>query len=204
MTTSTTQTRPQTDRDPAKEEFERVVLAAARGDELARNQTLAAIQPMVLKYCRARIGGHHVSYLSAADVAQEVCIAVLKALPGYQDRGGSFTHLVYAIAANKVADAYRAASRDKSSPMPEIPETIGDMGEPESQALASDLRAQMGELLLTLPELQREILTLRIVVGLTAGETAQAVGLTSGHVRVLQHRALTKLRAQVSAENKWR
>jgi RNA polymerase sigma-70 factor (ECF subfamily) len=41
---------------------------------------------------------------------------------------------------------------------------------------------------------QREILVLRVVVGLSAEETAIAVGSTPGAVRVAQHRALNKLR----------
>ncbi|RDH10746.1 sigma factor-like helix-turn-helix DNA-binding protein, partial [Tsukamurella pulmonis] len=51
-----------------------------------------------------------------------------------------------------------------------------------------------------LPEKQREILILRVVVGLSAEETAEAVGGTAGAVRVAQHRALTKLKNQIAKE----
>ncbi len=61
------------------------------------------------------------------------------------------------------------------------------------------LSVQMGRLLDTLPPKQREILVLRVVVGLSAEETAEAVESTPGAVRVAQHRALTKLRTSVSA-----
>jgi RNA polymerase sigma-70 factor (ECF subfamily) len=49
-----------------------------------------------------------------------------------------------------------------------------------------------------LPEKQREILTLRIVVGLSAEETAEAVGSTPGAVRVAQHRALARLKNEIA------
>jgi RNA polymerase sigma-70 factor (ECF subfamily) len=49
-----------------------------------------------------------------------------------------------------------------------------------------------------LPDKQREILLLRVVVGLSAEETAEAVGSTPGAVRVAQHRALTRLRKELS------
>lgn len=52
----------------------------------------------------------------------------------------------------------------------------------------------MGELLEILPEKQREILVLRLVVGMSAEETAEAVGSSPGAVRVAQHRALAKLK----------
>ena len=50
-----------------------------------------------------------------------------------------------------------------------------------------------------LPEHHREILVLRLALGLSAVETAQTVGSTSGAVRVTQHRALTRLRELVAA-----
>jgi len=52
----------------------------------------------------------------------------------------------------------------------------------------------MAELLQALPAKQREILVLRVVVGLSAKETADAVGSTPGAIRVAQHRALARLR----------
>jgi RNA polymerase sigma-70 factor (ECF subfamily) len=56
----------------------------------------------------------------------------------------------------------------------------------------------MQELLGTLPEKHREILILRLVVGLSAEETAAAVGSTAGAVRVAQHRAIAKLKKVVT------
>jgi RNA polymerase sigma-70 factor, ECF subfamily len=51
-----------------------------------------------------------------------------------------------------------------------------------------------------LPGQQREILTLRVAVGMSTDETAAALGMSTGAVRVAQHRALTRLRAMI-AEN---
>ncbi|WP_019811465.1 sigma factor-like helix-turn-helix DNA-binding protein, partial [Saccharomonospora halophila] len=48
-----------------------------------------------------------------------------------------------------------------------------------------------------LPAVQREILVLRVMVGLSAGETGRALGLSSANVRTLQHRALRRLRGWV-------
>jgi RNA polymerase sigma-70 factor (ECF subfamily) len=183
-----------------KDDLERLVQAAAGGDRSARDRCFSVILPMVLRYCRARMGNRDVATQSPADVAQEVCIAAFKALPRYQDNGGSFAHLVYAIAANKVADAYRAASRDKSSPAAELPELSELTGGPESLAMAADLKVRMGKLLARLPDVQREVLTLRIAVGLSANETAEVLNLSPVHVRVIQHRALARLRTVMAAD----
>ncbi|QRP44437.1 RNA polymerase sigma factor ShbA [Amycolatopsis sp. FDAARGOS 1241] len=183
-----------------KEDLDPLVLAAGRGDQRAITELLHVLRPVVARYCRARMGGRDLSYLSADDVAQDVSMAVLKALPDYQDRGGSFLYLVHAIAANKVADAYRAVARDRSEPVPELPERSLVGNEPESYALRLDLGSRLQEMLTRLAPLQQEILTLRIIVGLSANETAETLGISAGNVRVTQHRALTKLRAMIQGQ----
>jgi RNA polymerase sigma-70 factor (ECF subfamily) len=183
-----------------KEELDPAVKAAATGEPAAIERLISMITPVAVRYCRARLGGRDLSYLSADDVAQEVCLAVLNALPNYQDRGGSFLYLVHAIASNKVADAYRLVSRDRSDPVAELPERPLADNEPEKHILDVDLGSRLNKLLATLPPLQREILTLRQVVGLSANETAEALGISPGNVRVTQHRALTKLRAMITRD----
>jgi RNA polymerase sigma-70 factor (ECF subfamily) len=49
-----------------------------------------------------------------------------------------------------------------------------------------------------LPDRQREILILRVVVGLSAEQTAEALGLTPSEVRYAQHRALSSLRTALT------
>ena len=66
-------------------------------------------------------------------------------------------------------------------------------------AIDSESSARMAKLLAVLPEKQREILILRVVVGMSAEETAEAVGSTAGAVRVAQHRALARLKAEIIA-----
>src|ERR1022692_5018048 len=60
---------------------------AAAGQPAAIESLLRQIRPMVVRYCRARLGRIAGQYHVADDVAQEVCIAVLSALPRYRDMG---------------------------------------------------------------------------------------------------------------------
>ncbi|OZM70140.1 RNA polymerase subunit sigma [Amycolatopsis antarctica] len=184
------------------EQLDPLVRAASTGDRAAVATLLAAISPTVTRYCRARLGGRDLSYVSADDVAQEACLAVLTALPAYQDRGGSFLYLVHAITSNKIADAFRKVSRDRSDPVPEPPEAVrpGTENAPERSALDGDLRSRLEGLLAHLPQVQQEILVLRVIVGLSANETAEAVGMTPGNVRTTQHRALARLRGLAGDE----
>jgi RNA polymerase sigma-70 factor (ECF subfamily) len=178
--------------------FHELVIAALAGDPEATGTLFVWIHPAIVRYCRARIGRTGAAYSSADDVAQEVCLAVLGALPRYNDDPESFLPFVYGIAAHKVADHYRKAGRDKSEPSADVPDGIDLDASPEQQTLRSDMRARLGKLLDTLAPRQREILVLRLVVGLSAQETAVAIGLTATAVRVAQHRALAKLRGALA------
>ncbi|OLF11921.1 hypothetical protein BU204_29560 [Actinophytocola xanthii] len=51
-----------------------------------------------------------------------------------------------------------------------------------------------------LPPRQREIIRLRLVVGLSTEETADRLGMAPAAVRLAQHRALTHLRRAIGAE----
>lgn len=172
-----------------------LVGAAVRGDPDAVQSVLRWVTPLVVRYCRARVGRQERTFASADDVAQEVCLAVLTALPGYRDQGRPFLAFVYGIAAHKVADAHRSAARNRAEPVAEIPDSPAALADgPEERTMRAELAGWMHTVLETLPEKQREILTLRVVMGMSAKETAEAVGSTPGAVRVAQHRALAHLR----------
>jgi RNA polymerase sigma-70 factor (ECF subfamily) len=176
---------------------EELVAAAMAGDRQAVGRVLAIIRPLVVRYCRARLGPPDRTSASADDVAQEVCLAVLTALPGYRVQGKPFLAFVYGIAAHKVIDAHRATVRNRAEPVAAVPDAMATSDGPEQRVLQVELSGEMGRLLDQLPDKQREILVLRVVVGLSAEETAEAVGSTPGAVRVAQHRALARLRRSI-------
>ncbi|MGK4581262.1 RNA polymerase sigma factor ShbA [Kitasatospora sp. HPMI-4] len=176
-----------------------LVAAAVRGEGPAIDALLAYVHPLALRYCRGRLvrlpGGarHHVD-----DVAQEVCVAVLCALPRYKDEGRPFEAFVYGIAAHKIADLQRAAMRGPGStviPPDDLPELPDEALGPEERALLSSDAAWAKELLSNLPARQRELVLLRVAAGLSAEETGEVLGMSPGAVRVAQHRALSRLRA---------
>ena len=186
------------------ERLDAVVAEAVVGDRNALREVLEIIRPLVVRYCRARVGTAERSGLSADDVAQEVCLAAITALPRYKDQGRPFLAFVYGIAAHKVADAHRAAGRNRADPMDVVPERLSGEAGPEQMAIDSESSARMATLLKVLPEKQREILILRVVVGMSAEETAEAVGSTAGAVRVAQHRALSRLKAEITSTGQGR
>ena len=167
---------------------------AARGQPAAIESLLQHIRPMVVRYCRSRLGRITGHYHVADDVAQEVCLAVVSALPRYRDMGRPFASFVFGIASHKVADAVRTAGR-LAIPTEDLPDGPDDGPGPEDVVLAYIEAKRAMSLLAKLPVQQRELLVLRIVTGLSAEETGNALGMSAGAVRVAQHRALARLRA---------
>lgn len=131
----------------------------------------------------------------ADDVTQEVCIALLTALPRYQDMGRGLSAYAYGIASHKVADAVKAASR-RAIPVAELPDVPDTGGTPEETVVAT-LRTR--DLLEALPPPLRRLVTLRVLAGWSAEQTAIELGMTPGAVRVAQHRAMGRLRSVATA-----
>ncbi len=173
---------------------------AVGGQPAAIESLLEQIRPMVVRYCRARLSRLTGHYHVADDVAQEVCIAVLSALPRYQDMGRPFASFVFGIASHKVADAMRNASR-LAIPTEDLPDGPDDQPGPEETVVAYIEAERVRALLARLPAHQRELLVLRVLAGMTAEETGNTLGMSPGAVRVAQHRALARLRAIALAEN---
>ncbi|MTD57069.1 hypothetical protein GKO32_24280 [Amycolatopsis sp. RM579] len=147
--------------------MDRLARDAALGNPELVGRLLTGIAPLLVRYCRARLGRRGDSYRDADEVAADAGRAVLAALPGYA--GGPFLRLLYEV----------------------VTRTVDEFSLGGPPAAGTELTA----LLPTLPPLDRDIVLLRVATGLSAAETASVLGLSIGQVRVAQHRALTKLRA---------
>ena len=180
--------------DDAGLDLQWLAAQAVAGDVASTEALLGAVHRMVHRYCRARLARHPGADQAADDVAQEVCIAVLTALPRYRDEGKPFEAFVYRVAANKVADSQRVLYR-QPQPQAELPEVVDLADGPEEIAVRASEAEHARALLDVLPDALRELMVLRVAVGLTAEETGRALGMSAGAVRVAQHRALQRLRA---------
>jgi RNA polymerase sigma-70 factor (ECF subfamily) len=176
-----------------------LVARAALGEVGAQEALLTHLRPMLVRYCRGRLGRSPAADFAADDAAQEVLLAVLHALPRYRDEGRPFEAFVFGIAAHKVADVQRAAFRT-AVPTADVPDGVDLSLGPEERALQSGDSHMVRMLLDRLPDNLRELLVLRVAVGLSAEETGRALGMTPGAVRVAQHRALSRLRIYAAEE----
>jgi RNA polymerase sigma-70 factor, ECF subfamily len=173
---------------------------AAQGRQDAIEALLRQFRPAIVRYCRARLAQTQAGSQDADDLAQEVCLALLSALPSYQDMGRPFGAFVFAIAAHKVADAARGAARSPL-PVPVLPDLPDRCLGPEEIVVAGVDARRARVLLARLPAGQRRLLLLRVVGGLSAEDTGYVLDMSPGAVRVAQHRALIRLRALAAREH---
>ncbi|WP_026208462.1 sigma-70 family RNA polymerase sigma factor [Catelliglobosispora koreensis] len=169
-----------------------LVARAQHGDAAALEQLLGAVRVVAVRYCRARLGRTVGAFTTADDLAQEICLAVFHGLA--RVRGPLITYM-YGIASHKVTDALRTAGRTAVLHSLDELEGRADISPgPEDAAVAAELSAQLARLLATLPPQHREIIVLRIMVGLPAEQVGAALNLSAANVRLIQHRALAQLR----------
>ncbi|GAB3872780.1 sigma-70 family RNA polymerase sigma factor [Kibdelosporangium lantanae] len=131
-------------------------------------KALARIRPVIVRYCRARIGRRHRSFGIADAVATQIFKASL--------------HAVTISRKPLLATVYGIA-------VAMVDESLVD----STARVGTD--ALVPWLLEELPWDQREILVLRVAVGLSADETAEAMGYPVATIRIAQSRALARMRA---------
>ncbi|OLL19450.1 MULTISPECIES: sigma-70 family RNA polymerase sigma factor [unclassified Rhodococcus (in: high G+C Gram-positive bacteria)] len=165
---------------------------AVAGEPHAVGVVVSSVRPHVLSFCAARMDEGTRAHTPAEDVTQEVCLALTRALPRYQDRGASLLRFAFGIATHKVADARRKAARTVT-PLHDV----AGPG-PEEGVLDEELRSAVRRQLALLPEQQRRVVQLRILQGYSAERTAAMLGTSVGAVRIAQHRALQRIRLQLS------
>ncbi|MCA1656411.1 MAG: sigma-70 family RNA polymerase sigma factor [Actinobacteria bacterium] len=190
-------------------ELSALAAAAASGDQPAAEVLLSVMRPLVLRYCRARVGsGPDGSYDDADAVAAETCVGVLSSLPRYREVGRPFIAYLFGLAAQNAAAARRTTASSASRP-PREPEPTAQgpiSQDPVTQDPEPSPTGEVPDIPLTqelvdlLPEQQREVLVLRVVVGLSAEQTGLALGTGAGAVRVAQHRALARLRSLLAPQ----
>ena len=103
---------------------------------------------------------------------------------------------LYAIARNTLTDHWR---KHKSVPLDEDVEIVDETSESIEDQIDKKIAGHsLSVAVMKLPEDMRSVVNLRFMQGYSARQTAEALGLSEGNVRVLQYRALKKLKGEMS------
>ena len=167
-------------------DFDRVLVAAREGDEVAFTALFRAVQPLLLRYLRTLIGN------DAEDVASETWVQVVRGLDRFSGGEAGFRGWVFTIAHGRSVDVWRARSRRPETLSERLPDTSDGT---DVAAVVEEIFTTEAALALIrqLPPTQAQVLLLRVVAGLDVGTTATILGRTPNHIRVLSHRGLRTL-----------
>lgn len=144
--------------------------------------------------------GAVLGYLTAKGVAdpeavtQDVFLAVLPRLDGISGGATGLRTFVFSVAHARMVDEHRRQSRTPEHHEFEPERDTRESSSAEAEAMGLLAPHEVRELLDLLGEDQREVLTLRIVAGLTVEQVASIMGKSAGAVKQLQRRALLTLR----------
>jgi RNA polymerase sigma-70 factor, ECF subfamily len=116
----------------------------------------------------------------------------------YQDRGLPFVAFLYRIARNAAIDRARVR-RDPLLPLDDVPQSVGATNDVERDAIAGTDKATLMAALSKLKAEHREVLVLRFLEGYSGIDVARMLGKSEGAVRILQHRAMERLRKAFGA-----
>ena len=130
----------------------------------------------------------------AEDVTQHVFAKLMTALPKYQEREVPFSAWILRVARNVAVDHMR---QRRPVPYEEVREfEVREEEDETSRHRSISLR----EALASLPEDQRQVIVMRHLVGLSPGEIASQLGLTTSLTPLLQAMAQAGLVERVTAE----
>ena len=184
------------------------------GNEEAISQLVERWSPTMFRLARSFVD----SPQSAEDVVQEAWLGMLSGLARFEGRSSlrtwTFTILVNRARTRGAREARTVpqpplATRDEPGaydwfpgPGGEAPRTWSSINvtsrwdtAPESAVLSRETLIQLDRAVSALPSRQRQVATMRDVVGMSAEEVCAALGISAANQRVLLHRARAVLRS---------
>lgn len=174
---------------------EELVAAAQAGDHTALSTLYDRHFTKLYRFIYRHVNHVH----DAEDLASEVMLRMVTHLPSFQ-RQSSFTTWLYGIARHTIADFWRKHYRVREQLVAEYA-AIGATGEPvdiipeTEHDPAEKLRHQAADVFDRLPTNYRLVLQHRFIAQDSLEQTAAAMQISVGNVKVLQHRALKKAAA---------
>lgn len=173
---------------------DRALLEQARtGDRAALEVLLERLSPSIHRFGRRMCKNEH----DAEDVLQDTLISVAKNLDAFEGRS-SLSSWVFALTRSACARKRRGLKNRPADGGDDRIAVQADAGpDPETQAEGRELGQALIHALDELSDEHREVLLLRDVEGLSAPETAEALGISVDAVKSRLHRARTALRGQL-------
>jgi RNA polymerase sigma-70 factor, ECF subfamily len=176
-------------------DIQSLIELSKKGDKQAFGKIYLHFADDIYRYALFKVSDQN----DAKDITSETFKKVWSYIDRYKQQ--NFKAFLYTVAKNLIIDHYKSVAKNKTIRLEKI-EWIKD----SNINLEKDLKDQeeTTKILKKLRKLKasyREVLILRLVQELSIKETASIMKKSSGAVRVLQHRALIKLKKLVKQNN---
>lgn len=166
----------------------------AQGRQAILQQIYDAHVEQIYKFVYFKIGNRE----DAEDITSQVFIKAAHSLDVTQEEQTRLAWL-YQVARTTITDHWRLYYRSPSTSLDQMEEAapLHLAAEPLRPGLADEeevsaATTRVAAILEKLPDNYRRVLELRFLQGCSLKETAQAMNVTEGNAKVLQHRALHK------------
>ena len=159
------------------------------GDGDAWSQIVHELGPRVQGYAQGK------GVVDAEDVVQDVFTAAARQIGAFDGEWRAFRSWIFSIAYRQIVNRYRSPSRHDG----ELPRVLvdEDLIGPDQAVVIREMASEAVAAMDVLSEIERDVVLLRVIAGLDTAEVAKAVGKRAGNVRVIQSRALAKVRAEL-------
>lgn len=186
---------PHNDRNGSEESL---IQKAIAGDKHAFGRLYELYADQIYRYIFYRSNEGHEE---AADMTELVFLRAWENLPhfGRRGRGGYFKAWLYRIAHNALIDHHRT-KKEKVS-LEAVPDQPGNLPHTAQLVEESEQLQAVLKVLEELDSLSRQVIVLRFFSGLSNKETADVLGISAGNARVIQYRALKKIKSFVDDED---
>jgi RNA polymerase sigma-70 factor, ECF subfamily len=173
------------------------VLARLDADVLAEraNEDLEAFAELyrrylcpIYRFVRAQVADE----ATAEDITAQVFFRALRSAGTFRGEG-SYESWLFRIAQNSVASWYKDRSRGDIA-VERVPESADPSPSPASHLILEEARDVLWRTVAQLPSTQREVVAMRYLSDLSVDEIAKLTRRSRGAVRILLHRARSKLR----------
>ena len=166
-----------------------------QGDDRAYGELYKRYFDEIYRYLYYRVAKNP---QDAEDLTQEVFIKTWDVISTAKKRSKSnFRALAYKIAHNLSVDRWRTRKDEQPLQEDDLGVNSAKQNTPEQRVMDQERNQELAIAVRELEPQLQNVFICRLINGLSHAETAQSLGLKEGHVRVLQYRALKKIRISV-------
>ncbi len=173
-----------------KPKIENLVARSVNGDADAFGELYVMHVEKIYRY----VFYHVYNRTESEDITQEVFLKAWRAISSCRGKEKTFSSWLYRIAHNQMVDTIRKRQRHQSVRI----ETVENISATTSGVEGYLEQQELLRVLECLSPNQRQVIVLKFIEGLDNHEIADTMGKSEGAIRILQMRALSALKKELS------